>query len=79
MADVLVRALGITAIGACAGTVIAVFGARAIEPQLYGTSPLDPATFVTVIALIFACTCAAALLPAIRAARIDAATALRYE
>jgi putative ABC transport system permease protein len=79
MADVLVRALGITAIGVCAGIAIAFFGARAIEPQLYRTSPLDPATFVTVVALIVACTCAAALLPAIRAARIDAATALRYE
>ena len=79
MADVLVRALGITAAGVGAGVVIAVFGARAIEAQLYRTSPMDPATFVTVIALIFACTCAAALLPAVRAARIDAATALRYE
>ncbi|HET6895854.1 MAG TPA: ABC transporter permease [Candidatus Baltobacteraceae bacterium] len=79
MTDVLVRALGITLVGVGIGLVIAVFGARAIEPQLYRISPLDPPTFGVVIALIVLCTCAAALLPAVRAARIDPASALRYE
>jgi putative ABC transport system permease protein len=79
MADVLVRALATTAVGVCIGLVIAVFGARAIEPQLYRVSPLDAPTFATVIALIVICTCAAALLPATRAARVDPASALRYE
>jgi putative ABC transport system permease protein len=79
MADVLVRALATTAAGVCIGLVIAVFGARAIEPQLYRVSPLDAPTFATVIALILMCTCAAALLPATRAARVDPASALRYE
>jgi putative ABC transport system permease protein len=79
LADVLIRALRLSGIGVCIGLIVAVFGARAIEPQLYRISPIDPPTFLAVIALIFACACAAALLPAIRAARIDPASAIRYE
>jgi putative ABC transport system permease protein len=50
-----------------------------ISSELYGVSPFDPLTFLVVIALLLGCACLAALLPAIRATRVDPAVALRYE
>jgi hypothetical protein len=44
---------------------------------LYGVSPLDPVTFAAVAAVLTAAASGAAYLPARRAARISAATALR--
>jgi putative ABC transport system permease protein len=79
LADVIQRALKITALGSAIGLVLAAFAAQAVGSQLYRTSPLDPATFAGVLALIVACAATAALLPAIRAVRIDPAAALRYE
>ncbi len=79
LTDVLRRAILVAAFGIVVGAAIAVAGARAIASQLNGVSPLDPLTFAAVIALLLACACLAALIPAIRATRIDPATALRYE
>ena len=77
--DVLIRALSISALGIAIGLGLAAFGAQAVGPQLYRTSPLDPPTFLVVVALIAMCSAIAALLPAVRAMRIDPAAALRYE
>lgn len=79
LTDVLRRAILVAGFGIVVGAAIAVAGARAIASQLNGVSPLDPLTFAAVIALLLACACLAALIPAIRATRIDPATALRYE
>ncbi len=79
LGDVLRRALTVSCFGIALGTTIAILAGRAIAPQLDGVSPLDPLTFLTVIALLFGCACTAALLPAIRATRVDPAYALRYE
>ncbi|HEX4014501.1 MAG TPA: ABC transporter permease [Candidatus Cybelea sp.] len=79
LADVLRRALFISALGIAAGTTIAILAGRAIAPQLDGVSPFDPLTFGSVIALLLGCAAFAALLPAIRAMRVDPALALRYE
>jgi putative ABC transport system permease protein len=79
LSDVLLRAFKITAVGAAIGLGVAAFGAQAVGSQLYQVSPLDPLTFTGVVALILICASVAALLPALRATRIDPATALRYE
>ncbi len=79
LADVLRRSLITTAIGLVCGLAIATAAASAIAPQLSSVSPFDPATFVAVLALLLACAAVAALVPALRATRVDPAVALRYE
>jgi putative ABC transport system permease protein len=79
LGDVLRRALRVSSAGIALGTTFAVLAGRAIAPQLDGVSPLDPLTFAAVIALLFACATVAALLPALRATRVDPAFTLRYE
>ena len=79
LADVLRRALILAGAGIAGGLAIAAAGARAIEAQLYQLSPFDPFTFVAVVVLLLASAIVAALLPAIRATRIDPVVALRYE
>lgn len=77
--DVLAGALLFGAIGAVIGLTLTAFSARWFGSLLFATSPLDPQTFALVIALMLACTALAALVPAIRAARMQPTTALRYE
>lgn len=79
LADVLRRTLKTTAVGAVIGLVIAALAARAIASQLGTVSPLDPATFLCVLSLIFLCAALASLYPALRATRIQPVEALRYE
>ena len=66
-----------------AGTVVGVAGAYAatqwIAGLLYGVSATDPATFTATAVLLGAIALMACTLPALRAAWIDPATALRAE
>lgn len=72
-------ALRITAIGIVVGLAGALVMTRSMRALLFGIDPLDPATYV-LVALAFALVAvAAAALPALRAARIDPAVALRQE
>jgi putative ABC transport system permease protein len=68
---------------AIAGVAIGLLGAiaasRALITLLFGVSPLDPITYVGVIALLFAIAAFACLIPARRAAQIDPAITLRAE
>jgi len=77
--DVLGRALRIATIGILAGIVLAAFAAHAIGDQLYGIGAFDPLTFVAVVAAIALAAAAAALVPALRATRVNPIVALRYE
>jgi len=77
--DVLRRAFVTTATGVALGLVLAAIAARAIASQLGSISPFDPATFATVVVLVFLCTALASLQPAMRATRVQPAEALRYE
>jgi putative ABC transport system permease protein len=52
---------------------------RYLEGMLYDVTPLDPLTFVAVVALFAAVTSIASYVPARRATRVDPMTALRYE
>lgn len=79
VADVLRRALVTTAIGVAFGLIITAFAARAIAPQLQTISPFDPATFATVVVLVFLAALLASLHPALRATRVEPADSLRYE
>lgn len=79
LGDVLRRALLVSCLGVALGATIAVVAVRAIASQLDGVSPLDPLTFAAVISLLLACAGLAALLPALRATRVDPAFTLRYE
>jgi putative ABC transport system permease protein len=66
-----------------AGAVIGFAGAAAISKilsaVLFGVSPLDPMTFISMVLVLFAVACLATYWPAYRAARTDPATALRHE
>jgi predicted permease len=67
-------------IGLAIGLGIAVFATRPLAmflvPEL---SANDPATFLTVVAVLGAVACVATLGPALRALRVDPMVALRYE
>ncbi|MBK8725226.1 MAG: ABC transporter permease [Holophagaceae bacterium] len=66
-------------LGMGAGLVATVALGRLIQSQLMGISPLDPPTYTAVFAVLGAVALAATLLPALRAAKVDPAVALRTE
>jgi predicted permease len=67
----------LTALGVVAGFAGAVAASRALVALLFGVSPLDAITFAGTIVLLLAVAAAASAVPAWRAARVDAADALR--
>lgn len=71
--------LRITAAGIAFGLAGAVAMTRSMRAMLFGVDPLDPATYVLVMAAFLAVALAAGAVPALRAARIDPAVALRQE
>jgi predicted permease len=73
------QALGLTAVGMLVGGVAAAAATRALRSFLFGVAPGDPAAYVMGVAVLVAVTCMAALLPALRAMRVDPMTALRWE
>jgi putative ABC transport system permease protein len=74
---VLAQAVGLSAIGIGVGAVGAWALTRLIAQMLYRTSATDPSTYVGVAILFLAIAVLASGLPAWRAARVDAAEALR--
>ncbi|MGH7623341.1 MAG: FtsX-like permease family protein, partial [Gemmatimonadaceae bacterium] len=65
------------AVGLVIGTLASLGGARWVAPLLFRESPRDPAVFVAVTVALFAVALAASAIPAMRAARVDPARALR--
>ena len=69
----------LTATGAIVGLVAAAAGTRLLASMLYGVSPTDPATFVTVPVLLALVAVIAAIVPVRRALRLEPMSILREE
>ncbi len=65
--------------GVAVGLLIAIAASGFLRSRLYGVTPSDPVTFVTVVAVIGGVAALACFIPARRAARIDPVIALRAE
>ena len=76
---VLGEGMRLAAIGFAIGLAAAVALTRFAASLLYGVTPTDPLTFVTALGLLSGAAFVACYIPALRALRIDALTALRYE
>jgi putative ABC transport system permease protein len=69
----------LTGSGIALGLAGALAASQALVTLLFGISPLDPLTYIGVIALMIAVSAIACWTPAWRAARLDPATTLRAE
>jgi len=74
---VLGRGIVLTTVGLAAGSVGAWALTRAMTALLYGVAPNDPATLVTVIAVLLVVGLAACIVPAVRATRLNPLAVLR--
>ena len=77
VALVLRQVLWIVGVGLLLGSAAALAGVRFLSAFLYGISPHDTLTFVTVPIVILTVAAVACLVPARRAAKVDPLTALR--
>ena len=66
-------------IGVVMGLASSAAVVRLIRSMLYQTSPLDPAVFAAVTAILLVVAAFACMLPAWRASRLDPMQALRTE
>jgi ABC-type antimicrobial peptide transport system permease subunit len=76
---VVTRGAVVIGVGILAGLVAAVGLTRLMAAMLFGVTPLDPVTYVTVTVAVAATALVASLVPARRAAGVDPMTALRAE
>ena len=79
VAAVLTEGFRWTATGLVLGLVLSLALASALARVLFGVTPTDPVTYLSVFALLSLASLAACYLPARRAARIDPVIALRTE
>jgi predicted permease len=75
--EVLTKTLRLALTGVAIGTLASFALTKWIESLLFGTTPTDPAAFLSVILLLFAVALVAGYVPARRASRIDPMVALR--
>ena len=76
---VLREGLGVAAVGIALGLFGAFVLSRAMESLVFGVSTTDPITFVGIAVMLASVAGAACVIPALRAASVDPAMALRSE
>ncbi|HLJ45659.1 MAG TPA: ABC transporter permease [Bryobacteraceae bacterium] len=76
---VITSGLRITTLGVVIGVAAAAALTRSLGSLLFGVTPLDPVTFLTAPAVLALVALIACIAPAIRAARVDPAVALRQD
>jgi len=69
--------LCVVGISCVAGLALSYVLARTLSGLLYGVAPSDPITLVSVVMLVVAVAGAAALVPAVRATRVEPMLVLR--
>jgi putative ABC transport system permease protein len=74
---VLTRAVTLAAIGIAVGLAVAPLATRSLRGLLYGITSTDPLAFASTAAALVAVAVLSALVPAIRASRIEPAAATR--
>ena len=79
LAMIVRQALGLAGTGAVIGIAAAAVLTPLMASQLFGIEAIDPMTFAAVPALLMAIAIIAAIVPGLRAMRVDPMTALRYE
>ena len=77
--SVVAGGLALVAIGTVIGLAGSLLLLRSIGTLLFGVTPYDVPTYVTVVVLLGAIATLASYLPARRAARVEPLTALRQE
>ncbi len=77
VATVCIRMVGILSAGVLIGAGIVALAAQFSRWLLFGVAPLDPVTLLTATAVLAAASAAGAWIPAVRAATIEPAVALR--
>jgi predicted permease len=76
---VIFRAAGLAAIGLAIGMAVSLAGSRLIARFLFDVRPADPVTLGSASLIILLVALTASWVPALRAAKVDPATALRAE
>ena len=71
--------ISVVATGLAIGVVAALGATRFLQGSLYAVSAADPLTFASVVAVLFAVTLVAQIVPIVRAMHVDPAIALRQD
>jgi ABC-type antimicrobial peptide transport system permease subunit len=79
VAMVLKRSALLILLGVVPGVALAYVAGRSLQTLLAGVAPFDPLTFGSAVVLTIAMATAGTLLPTLRAARVDAASAMREQ
>ena len=73
------QGLLMSVIGVAVGAALAVLATGSMDSVLYGVGPRDPLTFTLVPLVLLAAALLGAIVPALRAARVDPVIALRAD
>ena len=79
LALVLRQGLLLAVVGSASGVLVALPVTRFASTLLYGVSPADPLTYISIFLLLMVIALLACFIPARRATRVDPIVALRYE